>query len=62
MSDYLVRNLKDGPRDYVLKDGSSIYLKPKGKKTNIVRVDEDNLSEVLKLAERKKLVKLEVVV
>jgi len=61
MKYYLITNLSNGPRDYPLKDGSSIYLKARSKKSGSVRVDEDNMSNALKLAEKKKLIKVQEV-
>ncbi|MBQ9565528.1 MAG: hypothetical protein IJU98_08080 [Synergistaceae bacterium] len=49
----LIRNLADGPRDYPLKDGSSIYLPPRGKPAHWAEISEDAFSEALKRAEEK---------
>ena len=59
MKECLIRNLADGPRDYPLADGSSIYLGPKGRATGIARVPAENISGALRLAERKGLVLIE---
>ncbi len=57
--EYLVRNLCDGPCDYPLSDGSSIYLGSKGSSTETAQVSADNISEALKLAVSKGLVSIE---
>ena len=59
MRECLIRNLCDGPRDYPLTDGSSIYLGCKGRSTGITRIRTDNISEALRLAENKGLVLIE---
>lgn len=59
MKECIIRNLADGPRDYPLSDGSSIYLGPKGRATSIVRVRAENISGALRLAESKGLVSIE---
>ena len=59
MKECLIRNLADGPRDYPLADGSSIYLGPKGRATGIARIQAENISGALRLAERKGLVLIE---
>ena len=56
MKECLIRNLCDGPRDYPLKNGESIYLGSKGRITGITRVQEENISEALKTAEVKGLI------
>lgn len=55
MKECLIRNLCDGPRDYPLKDGSSIYLSIKG----IAKVQGENISDALRLAEEKGLISIE---
>lgn len=55
MKECLIRNLCDGPRDYPLKDGSSIYLGMKG----TAKVQEENISDALRLAEEKGLISIE---
>lgn len=59
MKECIIRNLADGPRDYPLSDGSSIYLGPKGRATGITRVPAENISGALRLAESKGLVLIE---
>ena len=59
MKECLIRNLCDGPRDYPLNDGSSIYLGSKGRSTGIARIQLENVSEALRLAESKGLVLIE---
>ena len=59
MKECIIRNLADGPRDYPLSNGSSIYLGPKGRATGIVRVAAENISGALRLAESKGLVLIE---
>ena len=58
---YLIKNLSNGPRDYPLKDGSSIYLKARSKNAGSVKIDEANMSDALELAAKKKLIKIEEV-
>ena len=58
---YLITNLSNGPRDYPLKGGSSIYLKARSKKAGSVEVDGDKVSDALKLAAKKKLIKIQEV-
>ena len=53
MKECLIRNLCDGPRDYPLKNGSSIYLGSKGRTTGIIRIETEEISEALRLAESK---------
>lgn len=59
MKECLIRNLCDGPRDYPLADGSSIYLGSKGSSTKTAQVNADKISEALKLAMSKGLVSIE---
>ena len=59
MKECIIRNLADGPRDYPLSDGSSIYLGLKGRATGITRVLAENISGALRLAESKGLVLIE---
>ena len=59
MKECLIRNLCDGPRDYPLKDGNSIYLGTKGRSTGIVRVRTETISEAIRLAESKGLLLIE---
>ena len=59
MKECLIRNLSDGPRDYPLADGSSIYLGSKSRSTGIARIQTENISEALRLAESKGLVSIE---
>lgn len=59
MSECLVRNLADGPRDYPLTDGSSIYLAPKGRATGITRISAEKVSEAMRKAEEKGLLAIE---
>ncbi len=53
-----IRSLADGPRDYPLKDGSSVYLPPKGKPVHWAEIAEDVFSEVLARAEEKGLIEV----
>ena len=53
MKECLIRNLSDGPRDYPLADGSSVYLGSKSRSTGIAKIQTDNISEALRLAESK---------
>ncbi len=59
MKECLIRNLCDGPRDYPLKNGSSIYLGSKGRATGILRVGMEEISEAIRLAESKGLLLIE---
>ncbi len=59
MKECLIRNLCDGPRDYPLKNGSSIYLGSKGRTTGIIRITPEEISDALRLAENKGLVSIE---
>ena len=59
MKECLIRNLCDGPRDYPLADGSSVYLGSKSRSTGIARIQKQNISAALKLAESKGLVMIE---
>ena len=59
MKECLIRNLSDGPRDYPLADGSSIYLGSKSRSTGVARIHANNISEALRLAESKGLVMIE---
>ena len=55
----LIRNMEDGPRDYPLKDGGSVYLPPKGKPVHWAEVSEDVFSEALALAEKKGFIRVQ---
>ena len=55
----LIRNLADGPRDYPLKDGSSIYLPPRGKPVRWEEIPEDAFSPALEKAEKKGLIQVQ---
>ncbi len=59
MKECLIRNLCDGPRDYPLSDGSSIYLGSKSHSTGIARIQTENISDALRLAESKGLLSIE---
>lgn len=59
MKECLIRNLCDGPRDYPLKNGSSIYLGSKGRATGIFRMPIEGISEAMRLAESKGLLLIE---
>lgn len=59
MKECLIRNLSDGPRDYPLKNGESIYLGSKGRSTGIARIQYDDISDALRAAEAKGLVLIE---
>ena len=52
----LIRYLADGPRDYPLKDGSSIYLPPRGKPAYWAEISEAVFSEALARAEERGLI------
>ena len=53
MAKILIRNLENGPRDYPLRDGSSIYLPPKGKPVHWAEIDSGNFSPALERAEER---------
>ena len=55
----LIRNMADGPRDYPLRDGSSIYLPPRGKPIHWEEIPEDAFSPALALAEKKGLIQVQ---
>lgn len=55
MSDVLIRNLSDGPRDYPLNNGESIYLGSKGK----LKISKDLISNAIRAAEDKGLLLIE---
>lgn len=55
----LIRNMEDGPRDYPLKDGGSVYLPPKGKPAHWAEVPEELFSEALALAEKKGFIRVQ---
>ena len=59
MKECLIRNLCDGPRDYPLADGSSVYLGSKSRSTGVAKIQTKNISEALRLAENKGLVAIE---
>ena len=59
MKECIIRNLCDGPRDYPLESGSSIYLGSKGRSTGIRRVRTEDISEAIRLAESKGLLMIE---
>ena len=53
-----VINLADGPRDYPLKNGASIYLEPKSKHASPVYIAVNEISEALLRAERKGFIRI----
>ena len=57
MSDILIRNLSDGPRDYPLSNGESIYLGSKGK----IKISDSLISQAIRTAEEKGLLQIEEV-
>ena len=59
MEECLIKNLCDSPRDYPLKDGSSIYLGCKGRSSGTRRLSFENISEAIRVAERKGLLAIE---
>ena len=61
MKNFLIRNLCNGPRDYPLKDGSSIYIGAKGRSTGVQVIKEKDISEVITLAAKKNLISIEEV-
>jgi hypothetical protein len=54
----VVKNLSPGPRDYPLADGSSVYLPPKGKGIAWPEISPGQVSNALRLAEKKGAVEL----
>lgn len=61
MKFYVIKNLSNGPRDYPLSDGSSIYLKARSKNSGSVKIKEELMSNALQLAAKKKVIKIEEV-
>ena len=59
MNESLIKNLCDGPRDYPLKNGESVYLGSKGRSTGIAKILTENISDALRNAEAKGLVLIE---
>ena len=59
MSESIIRNLCDGPRDYPLSNGGSIYLGSKGRVTGIAKVKSEDISEAIRNAEAKGLLSIE---
>lgn len=53
MAKFYIRNMEDGPRDYPLKDGTSVYLEPRGKPVRWAEISSDNFSAALERAEEK---------
>lgn len=51
---HVIRNLADGPRDYPLSNGESIYLAAKGSAT----IAAEMLSNALITAQRKRLIEI----
>ncbi len=49
MNECLVKNLCDGPRDYPMSNGESLYLGMRGK----ITINEEQISQVMRLAENK---------
>ncbi|MDR1977931.1 MAG: hypothetical protein LBQ42_04280 [Synergistaceae bacterium] len=54
----VVKNLSPGPRDYPLTDGSSIYLSPRGKGIAWPEISPEQVSDALRLAEKKGSIQL----
>lgn len=59
MKECLIRNLADGPRDYPMADGSSVYLGSKGRAERIARIPVEQISEAMRIAESKNLLAIE---
>ena len=59
MNESLIRNLCDGPRDYPLKNGDSIYLGSKGRSTGVVKILTENISDAIRTAETKGLLSIQ---
>ena len=53
MAKFYIRNIEDGPRDYPLNDGTSIYLPPKGKPVHWTEIEDKNFSPALERAEER---------
>lgn len=51
MNECLVKNLCNGPRDYPMNNGESLYLGIRGKAI----IDEEQISQAIRLAEHKGL-------
>jgi hypothetical protein len=58
VSTVVVKNLSPGPRDYPLADGSSVYLPPRGKGIAWPEITSGQISDALRLAEKKGAVEL----
>ena len=58
MAKLYIRNMEDGPRDYPLKDGTSVYLPPKGKPIHWEEIDDKNFSLALEWAETRGFIKI----
>lgn len=56
-----LRNQAPGQRDYPLKDGSSVYLPPKGKGVEWPEIPETQISDVMRTAEKKGALVIEAV-
>ena len=54
----IVKNLSPGPRDYPLKDGSSVYLPPKGKGVAWPEIAPEQVSDAMRMAEKKGAIEL----
>lgn len=53
-----IRNLKDGPRSYLLKDGSSLLLPGKHRGAVFPVIDADQVGDILRDAEKRGLIKI----
>ena len=59
VSAIVVKNLSPGPRDYPLNGGAgSLYLPPKGKGVEWPEIAPEQVSDALRLAEKKGAVEL----
>ena len=53
-----IQNLADGPRDYPLRNGASLYLAARGKTSGTEYISPDEISEPMLAAERKGLIRI----
>lgn len=56
-----LRNTASGQRDYPLKDGSSVYLPPRGKGVEWPEIPEAQVSDAMRAAEKKGALVIEAV-
>lgn len=57
MNEFLVKNLSNGPRDYPMTNGESLYLGTRGKTI----INEAQISQAMRNAEHKGLLLIEAI-